>query len=498
MRGMSQRELDVVVIGAGPGGSVTAALLARLGYAVEIWEAQPFPRFRIGESLPPRSVALMKHLGFGPAVEAARFAVMEGHTSIWSDPAPKRAVFEEEAGLQVERSRFDQVMVEASDVPVRMGRTATDLLWKSGRVTGVRFTEGSIGGEVGVRWVVDATGPRSRFGLMVGARQKPLKQWALVGYWSASHHPAGSRMNDTIIESFSHGWTWSLRLASDLRNATVLFGEDSLNEVRAGREQFYQKALGSAPFTDALLEGATLEPGLRTMDASWLCADRFATPGLVLVGDAGSVIDPLSSQGVYKAMCAAMTAAGVVNTSLRNPEMERVALDYFDEQELRTFEGYAAGSVSTFREEQRWPDQPFWRERHALDAWDNMMGPSESPAAVSGRRWITSIEAGRASELELVCAQDVSIERRASLSDWEIVLSDCVVSGALSYGYRGARQAELVQLCRAFKAPCTVGRVAEMGSGGAGNQVLRSIAYLCGQGVLRQSVGRGASGREPS
>ena len=478
--------VDVIVIGAGPAGSVTASLLAQLGYSVEIWETRPFPRFRIGESLPPRAVSLIKHLGFGPAVGEANFAVMEGHTSIWSDGVPKRAVFEGEAGLQVDRGRFDQVLIEASQVPIYMRRMATGLVREGTRVAGASFIEGSKTGRVRARWVVVAAGPRSRFGRSTGPRKTHLSQWGIVGYWRQSEHPPGSQMNDTIIESFPDGWIWSLRLASDLRNVTVLFGPDSLVRVRQGVEWFYRKAVGAASFTNGLLEGATLNSKPVGVDASWLCVENFSEPGLLLVGDSGSVIDPLTSQGVYKAMCAAMTASAVIHTSLQKPQMEEVALAYFDEEERRTFDGYAAGSVKTFRDEQRWPESPFWEERHHLQTWDTLLvGKSETRSSFPSEL-TASIEAGRSPDLNLVRDPSVSIESRPFLKGSEILMSNCVVTEALPYGYRGPQHEELVRLCRAVQDPRRLGEVVGNSHERAMVDVLRSISYLCQEGVLRK------------
>ena len=190
--------VDVIVVGAGPAGSVTAALLNRLGYRVEIWERDSFPRHRIGESLPPRTIALLQHLGF----DTPGFAVMEGHTSIWGSPEPHRAVFENAYGLQVERDRFDEMLLQQSGATVQFGRSATGLLRDGERVTGVQFSAG----EVPCRFVVMATGP--------GKGIRDLKQSAIYGYWRNSRHPEGSQANDTIIEAFPDGWVWSLRLSS--------------------------------------------------------------------------------------------------------------------------------------------------------------------------------------------------------------------------------------------------------------------------------------------
>src|SRR5262245_26109419 len=115
--------VDVIVLGAGPAGSVTAGLLTRLGYQVEIWERENFPRHRIGESFPPRTIALLQHLGF----DTPGFAVMEGHTSIWGSPVAHRAVFENAYGLQVERDRFDEMLLSQSGAAVQFGRSATAL-----------------------------------------------------------------------------------------------------------------------------------------------------------------------------------------------------------------------------------------------------------------------------------------------------------------------------------------------------------------------------------
>ena len=54
---------DVLVIGAGPAGSVAAALLAQRGYQVLVQERQHFPRFSIGESLLAYSTQILQEAG---------------------------------------------------------------------------------------------------------------------------------------------------------------------------------------------------------------------------------------------------------------------------------------------------------------------------------------------------------------------------------------------------------------------------------------------------
>ncbi len=408
------------MVGAGPAGAVTAALLRRFGYDVEIWERARFPRHRIGESLPPRAVALLRHLGF----QANGFAVMEGHTSVWGTTEPHRAVFEEGYGLQVDRDRFDQLLIDQSSAPVQFGRIVTDLLKEDGKVAGVRWNHG----QTRARFVVMATGP--------GKGSRPLRQSATFGYWRNSNHPHGSQANDTIIESFADGWVWSLRLASDLRNVTVVFDSPGLS---------YQEAIRQTRFVRQMMEGAALVSKPLGCDASWQCAASFAEPGMLLVGDAGSVIDPLSSQGVYKAFCSAMSAAVVINTCLKRPELEAAALDFFNEEERRTYDGYAAGSVATFRAEQRWPERPFWKARHSLSTWD--VQPRAFSVDIA-----SAIEAGRAMDLTFQNAAGVRIAQRPTMSGSFIELNEYLVTTTFDYGYRGKYAALFMTVHRALSS----------------------------------------------
>src|SRR5687767_11524595 len=108
---MSDR-CDVVVVGAGPGGSAAACLLAARGLDVIVIEREQFPRFKIGESLLPGSLPVLTRMGIEPGglgylrklgAEFLDEATGEHEYFPFADalPGPPRFAY------QVERAHFD-------------------------------------------------------------------------------------------------------------------------------------------------------------------------------------------------------------------------------------------------------------------------------------------------------------------------------------------------------------------------------------------------------
>lgn len=70
---MSTQSVDVLVIGAGPAGTIAASIINQAGYKVKIVEKEKFPRFVIGESLLPRCMEALEEAKFLDAVKAKGF-----------------------------------------------------------------------------------------------------------------------------------------------------------------------------------------------------------------------------------------------------------------------------------------------------------------------------------------------------------------------------------------------------------------------------------------
>ena len=164
---MSSQSFDIAIIGAGPSGSVAAALLNKKGFKVCVLEKQHFPRFVIGESLLPHCMEMLEEAGFLAAVEAEpSFQFKNGAAFTWGsrytyfDFTDK---FSDGPGttFQVRRALFDKILIDEAakqGVEVRFGHgvTAFD---DSGENACLNVeTDGGETYRLNARFVLDASG----------------------------------------------------------------------------------------------------------------------------------------------------------------------------------------------------------------------------------------------------------------------------------------------------------------------------------------------------
>lgn len=114
---MNKYTADVLIIGAGPSGSLAAALLRREGYSVSVFEREAFPRFSIGESLLPQSMAFLEKAGVLPRIESAGFQVKNG-AAFQRGELHSVIDFEEKSSpgwsqtFEVQRAPFDALLAD--------------------------------------------------------------------------------------------------------------------------------------------------------------------------------------------------------------------------------------------------------------------------------------------------------------------------------------------------------------------------------------------------
>ena len=163
---MKKEKVDVLVIGAGPSGTVAASIINKAGFKVKIVEKMKFPRFVIGESLLPRCMEALTEAGFIDAVKEKKFQEKFGAKFVkngkvcdyfFADQYTKGWTWT----WQVPRGEFDMTLadtVEKMGVPVSYETTVTGIEFNgTDSVTTIEDTEGNKS-QIEARFIVDGSG----------------------------------------------------------------------------------------------------------------------------------------------------------------------------------------------------------------------------------------------------------------------------------------------------------------------------------------------------
>ncbi len=391
---MSGEELDVAIIGGGPGGSVCAARLASLGRRVVLLERDRHPRFHLGESLLPCSMGVLETLGVLGEVRA-RFLVKRGARFVdGADPdRSTRYAFAEafrstwDHAFQVPRDEFDALLFQraaACGAEVREQWEVTRPVFDGGRAVGVeaRAPDGVMH-SLRARFVVDASG---RTALMTRSttdvqRIAHLDRTALFTQVRGAWRDTGEREGDIQIVVFGthpddRGWFWFIPFADGRTSAGVVVSSAWVRARRGlGPEALFEDAVRASSTASRYLEGAEKCFAPRaTADFSFRVRNLRGN-GWVALGDASGFIDPLFSTGAHLAMHGALRAADVIDGALGCGDVSSARFDAW-EREQRAGSELFVGVVQAF---------------YAGDLVSYLFAPSQHPFL---RRAITSLLAG--------------------------------------------------------------------------------------------------------
>ena len=354
--------IDVAIIGGGPAGSATAIALARAGRSVVVIERTLYDNVRIGETVPPKTRLLLCQLGVLTDFQNAGHMAAPGIVSVWGGSERYTNDFIVNPygnGWHVDRQRFDRMLAAHTrdcGVEVRRQTTVTacepgDNNWR----IGLQSTTGSA--TLACRFVVDATGRRA----------SPLKRCAghrvvrdrLIGI--AAFTPPGCSDQRTLIEATAGGWWYSALLPGDQQVNVYMTDADTIDCGRNDLVSFLRRELRHAPFTRERCSGLTDIAYVAPFAAMTYNHAQVHGRNWLLVGDAAMAWDPLSGQGICKALESGMHAAGAIDRALNGAGHR---LDDYAQWTHDRFGVYMQSRAQHYRAEQRWPDAPFWRRRH--------------------------------------------------------------------------------------------------------------------------------------
>lgn len=326
---------DVLIIGAGPAGSISAALLARRGFSVLVLERQKFPRFSIGESLLACSMELLTEAGMFEAIVARNFQFKNGAAF---DREGQYSEFnfadKSSAGpcftFQVPRADFDAALAaeaerQGATLRFEVEITAVDFSGERPQVTS-RGADGSL--EIHEpRFVLDASGFGRTLPKLLGLdRPSAFPPRAAIFTHVRDHTVAGSFDRQKIrvgIHPADHEvWSWLIPFSNGHASVGVVASIEH-HRARQGtpEEQFWQ-ALRAEPRLHSLLERAETVRPVGEIIGYAATVSRLHGRHFALLGNAAEFLDPVFSSGVTIAMKSASLAAAVLERQLRGESVD--------------------------------------------------------------------------------------------------------------------------------------------------------------------------------
>ncbi|GAB3092126.1 NAD(P)/FAD-dependent oxidoreductase [Aestuariicella hydrocarbonica] len=333
------RQIDIVVIGAGPAGAVAASLLNAKGHNVLVIERQHFPRFSIGESLLPQCMEFLAQANLLDAVhrhaDQHHFQHKNGaafvHAGRYSE-FDFRQKFSDGHGTtyQVQRAPFDHILAQETErqgVEIIWGHTLVNIDQDTSPARLTVEDEHHQTYTISAQFVLDASG----FGRVLPRLLQLDRPSNFPSRTSLFTHIEDNISDDgfdrekirvTVHYQHKDVWFWLIPFA----HGRCSIGVVARSEFFDGRDEDLNRRLADIiadePSLKTLLANARFDTPAREITGYASDVSQLWGPNFALLGNAGEFLDPVFSSGVTIAMKSASLAADVLDRQLRGQAVD--------------------------------------------------------------------------------------------------------------------------------------------------------------------------------
>ncbi len=366
---MQEREVDVVIIGAGPAGASCALSLRHYADAeVLILDKDNLQQLRVGEHVSASIFDFLDYLKVDRnAFSEHCFSANYGSTSYWgSDSANAHNSMFTTAGdsYQLQREEFDLTLLAQF---VKAGGHVLP------RTRCIRFTQdenhhwqieidhinqGKM--LIKAKFLVDASGRSAGLSQQLGIKRDKVDNLAGVGAFMTLPHELP---HDQLIETCEFGWWYSARLSEKATVATFFSDADIISKHQLHKTDNWNQLLSQTKHMRQRLSGAVSDT-----TRLWLKPAHSQTnfahtiDNFLAVGDAAAAFDPISSMGVGFALTSGCYGAKAIKKAMQTNNNS--ALVQFSNDIHSNFNEYKQTHNKIYLQEQRFPDAAFWQRRH--------------------------------------------------------------------------------------------------------------------------------------
>ena len=327
---------DVLIIGAGPSGSIAGALLCRKGHSCIILERDIFPRFSIGESLLPQCMEFLDEADMLDSVREMQFQAKEGALFSWGSQLSSfdfsdQFLSEVWTGTyEVERAVFDSTLARRAEelgATILFGHEIIDAAPKAEACEVVALDGNGVEHRYRARFVLDASG----FGRVLPRLLKldcpssfPARRSLFTHVQDRIEHVEFDRNKIliTIHPENTDIWYWLIPFSNGRSSIGVVASEDCLDGFESSRTDTLKGLVKADPRLSAMLKHAVFDSPVSEISGYSANVKRLWGDGFALLGNAGEFLDPIFSSGVTIAMKSASLAATALDRQLRGEPVD--------------------------------------------------------------------------------------------------------------------------------------------------------------------------------
>ncbi|WP_116148284.1 NAD(P)/FAD-dependent oxidoreductase [Paraburkholderia sp. BL27I4N3] len=326
--------VDVVIIGAGPAGAVAAALLRKTGRSVLVLERQHFPRFSIGESLLPQSMAYLEEAGMLQAVVEAGFQYKNGAHFVYRDRSSAFDFRDKHSPgwgttYQVERAVFDDILIRCAaeqGAEVRFGHAVRAVHIGATPLVDV-IDEADHAYQIEARFVFDASGfgrALPRLLNLEAPTRMPTRAAIFTHVQDGIPFGVTDRNKICVATHPEHRdvWFWMIPLAGGRSSVGCVAEASFLDVPDAERDAKLRALIQQEPTLNRLIGNAPFLMPVRHIGGYAANVERLHGPGYALLGNAGEFLDPVFSSGVTIALRSAHLAVETLNRQLDGEQID--------------------------------------------------------------------------------------------------------------------------------------------------------------------------------
>jgi geranylgeranyl reductase family protein len=336
---------DVAIIGAGPAGSSAAIALACKGYSVALLDKEQFPREKLcGDFLNPINWPVLRELEVEREVLARahekvttfRFTAFSGEEAeVPLSRSKDGTVF----GLGLRRFDLDYVLMEKArslGVTVRDGWKLKELKREPNRWR-LKAGKSEMIEELAVAMLIGADGRNSWVAHRLGMAGSATMQGRAIGFQLRLQ--GINAMNGSVeIHLFPGGYAGVVGLGGNTLNLCLAVDRTRLQHYRSLR-RLMEHCLSLNPHLAAILHRSEPVGDARSVYPVYFSPRRSYGHGVLLVGDAARVNEPVTGEGIYFALKSGALAARAINQAFRKSD--------FSVDHLRSYERECRSAFQT-------------------------------------------------------------------------------------------------------------------------------------------------------